>query len=327
MGGDNAPDAIVEGAVMASKDFSVDISIVGKKEKIQDVLKKLNYEDKRIEIIDAPLVIENSDSPVSALKNKKDSSLVVALNRLKNKEGDAFVSAGSTGAFLAGALFIVKRIDGVDRPALAPMIPGEKGRTMIIDIGANVDCKPMHLVNFAKMGRAYFESVLSCKNPSIGLINIGAEEEKGNQLTKETFALLNDLKGDNFNFVGNVEPRDVSKGYVNILVCDGFVGNAILKTIEGVSSSIFSLLKEEINSSFLGKMGGLLLKSTFKKFKKRFDYNEEGGALILGVNEVCVKAHGSSNSIAVKNAIKLAKLSVDSGIIDKLKNEINTINK
>jgi len=245
---------------------------------------------------------------------------------LKDKKGDGFVSAGNSGAFLSGAIFIVKRITGLDRPALAPIFPGEEGPCMVLDVGANVDCKPIHLVNFAKMGKIYFESILDVKNPSIALINNGIEEGKGNQLTKETFALLNELKGEGFNFVGNIEPRDIIQGRVNVLVCDGFVGNAILKSTEGIASSIFNSLKKEINSSFKSKVGGLLLKSIFSKFKKRFDSKEQGGAIILGINGVCVKAHGNSDAVAIKNAIKLAACSVESKIIERLNNEISLNN-
>jgi len=262
---------------------------------------------------------------VAAIKAKKDSSMVVGLNMLKDNKADAFVSAGSTGAFLSGAIFIVKRIEGLDRPAIAPIFKGDKGPSMVIDIGANVDCKPIHLVNFAKMGKVYFESILNVKRPSIGLINNGVEEGKGNSLTKETYTILNNLKGENFNFIGNVEPRDVIKGEVNVLVCDGFVGNAILKSTEGVASSIFKSLKEEINASLKNKLGGLLLKSSLQKFKKRFNADEYGGALILGVNGICIKAHGNSNAEAIKNAIKLAHISVERKILEKLKSEIKTI--
>lgn len=283
----------------------------------------MDYDKNKIEIVNADEVIENSESPVAAIKNKKNSSLVVGLNMLKDNKGDAFVSAGSTGAFLSGAIFIVKRISGLDRPALAPIFPGDEGPCMVLDIGANVDCKPIHLVNFAKMGKVYFESILNVKNPSIALINNGTEEGKGNQLTKETFTLLNEIKGEDFNFVGNIEPRDIIKGKVNVLVCDGFVGNAILKSIEGIASSIFGSLKKEINASFRSKIGGFLLKPAFGTFKKRFDSKEQGGALILGVNGVCIKAHGNSDEIAIKNAIKLAANSVESKIIEKLNNEIS----
>ncbi len=301
--------------------------MVGREKEILEILKGLTYDKNKIEVINANEVIENSDSPVAAIKAKKDSSLVVGLNMLKDKKADAFVSAGSTGAFLSGAIFIVKRISGLERPALAPIFPGEEGPCMVLDIGANVDCKPINLVNFAKMGKVYFQSILNVKNPSIGLINNGTEEGKGNQLTKETFKLLNELKGEDFNFVGNIEPRDIIKGRVNVLVCDGFVGNAILKSTEGIASSIFGSLKEEINKSFKNKIGGLLLKSSFSKFKKRFDSNEQGGALILGIDGICIKAHGNSNSKAIKNAIKLAIQSVESKIIEKLDNEIRLKDK
>lgn len=317
MGGDNSPKAIVEGCVLAQKEYDIDIIITGKEELIKKELEKYEYNSEKITVVDAREVISTNETPVKALKTKKDSSLVKALELVKNKDADAIVSAGSTGAFLAGCTLIVKRIKGVSRPALAPVLPGKTGPFMIVDVGANADCKPHYLAQFAKMGKVYFENVLNVNNPTVGLINIGSEEEKGNELTKEAHQLL---KKENINFIGNVEPREIPKGEVNVLVCDGFVGNTAIKMYEGVAETILSELKTEIMSSTITKIGGLLLKPVFKKFKKHYDYKEYGGAAFLGVNGICIKAHGSSDGRAIKNAIKLAKNYYDANILDKFKN-------
>lgn len=323
MGGDFAPDAVVQGCVDAVKAFNIDIIITGPEELISQKLKNYEYPKEKIHIVNATEVISPNEEPVRALKRKKDSSLVKALNLVKAGEADAILSAGSTGALMAGATLIIGRIRGIKRVALAPIMPGRKSPFMVTDAGANVDCKPIYLVQFALMGKIYFESILNIANPSIGLVNIGAEEEKGNDLTKETYKLL---KQTDFNFVGNVEPRDVPTGDVNVVVCDGFVGNTILKTYEGVASNIFSMLKEEILSSFTTKIGGLLLKPVFNGFKKKFDYTEYGGSAFLGANGIVIKAHGSSNAKAFKNAIKQAVNFYDNKIVDKIKGELEKLN-
>lgn len=319
MGGDHSPDAVIEGCVDAVNELDVDIVMTGNEDYIKSKLTGFTYPTQRIKIVNSTEIITNNESPVMAIRRKKDSSLSKAMQLVKNNEAHALVSAGSTGAFLAGSIFIVGRIKGIDRPALAPIMPGKNAPFMIIDCGANVDCKPNNLLQFALMGKVYSENILNVKNPSIGLINIGAEEEKGNELTKAAYELL---KKSTFNFVGNVEPRDVSNGDVNVLVCDGFVGNTVLKMYEGVALNIFSILKKEIMSSVTSKIGGLLLKPIFSNFKKQFDYTEYGGAAFLGVNGICIKAHGSSNSKAFKNAIRQAKLFYDNRVIDKIKNEL-----
>lgn len=316
MGGDYSPKAVVEGCVLAQKEYDLEIVITGPEEQIIKELNKYSYNKEKISIVDAKEVIGVNESPVKALKSKKDSSMVKALQMVRDEEVDAIISAGSTGAFLAGCTLIVKRIKGIDRPALAPIMPGKKGAFMIVDVGANADCKPHYLVQFAQMGKVYFENILGINNPSIGLINIGAEEEKGNELTKEAHKLL---KEQSFNFVGNVEPRDIPKGEVNVLVCDGFVGNTVLKMYEGVAATIFDELKEKIMSSTRTKIGGLLLKPIFKAFKKQYDYKEYGGAAFLGVNGICIKAHGSSDARAFKNAIRQAKIFHENKVIEKMK--------
>lgn len=322
MGGDNSPSAVVEGCVQAVKEFGVDILLTGPAEVIKSELDKHEYDKSKIHIIDAREVIDPNEHPVSAIRKKKDSSLSIALNLVKNKEADAVISAGSTGAFMAGALFIVGRIKGIDRPALAPIMPGKNKSFMIIDCGANAECKPVNLFQFAMMGKVYMENIMKIVDPTIGLINIGSEEEKGNELTKAAYKIL---KRSNMNFVGNVEPREISNGDVDVLVCDGFVGNTVLKMFEGVASNIFEILKTEIMSSFKTKIGGILLKSVFKNFKKKFDYKEVGGAAFLGVDGICIKAHGSSDARAIKNAIRQAKNFYDNGVLPKIKSSIEEI--
>mgnify|MGYP001585047411 FL=1 len=322
MGGDFSPNAVVEGCIAAIKEYDINILITGREDLISEELKKYTYDTNKIKIVNATEVINTNEHPVMALKRKKDSSLVKALNLVKNGEADAVISAGSTGAFLAGCTLIVGRIKGIDRPALAPIIPGKTMPFMIIDCGANAECKPNYLLQFGLMGKIYFENILNVVNPSVGLVNIGSEEEKGNELSKATFKLL---KESNLNFVGNVEAREIPTGDVNILVCDGFTGNVILKLYEGTVATIFDLLKTSIMSSFRTKIGGLLLKPVFKKFKKDFDYKEYGGAAFLGVNGICIKAHGSSDAKAFKNAIKQATIFYENKVVDKLKLEIEKL--
>ncbi len=322
MGGDYSPHAVVKGCVEALKIYKgINIILTGPEDLIIKELSKYEYNNEQITILDAKEIITNNEHPVMAIRRKKDSSLYKALELVKNKEADAIISAGSTGAFLAGATFVIGRIKGINRPALAPIMPGKKGPFMVIDCGANAECKPLNLVQFALMGQTYFQSILKINNPTVGLINIGAEEEKGNELTKETYKLLKDAS---LNFVGNVEPREIPEGDVNILVCDGFIGNTVLKMYEGVASTIFSTLKEEIMSSFRTKLGGVLLKPVFDKFKKDFDYKEYGGAAFLGVDGICIKAHGNSDSKAFKNAISQAVNFYNNDIIEKIKGHIES---
>lgn len=318
-GGDNSPSAIVEGCVLAIKEIDVNIIITGKKEILYEELRKHDYDKSKIEIHDAEEVIDCNEEPVKAIRRKKNSSLYKALNLVKEGEAHGVISAGSTGAFMAGATLVVGRIKGIDRPALAPVMPGKNGPFMIIDCGANAECKPPYLVQFAKMGSIYMESIMNINTPSVGLINIGAEEEKGNDLTKASYKLLKEAP---VNFIGNVEPRDIPLGDTKVLVCDGFVGNTVLKMYEGVAGTIFSTLKENMLASTRGKLGALMLKPVFKKFKKDFDYKEVGGAAFLGIDGICIKAHGSSDSKAIKNAIKQAKIFHDNQVIEKIKEKI-----
>ena len=322
MGGDNAPQAVVNGVIQALNEFNdLEFYITGPEDIIKEQLKKENYTGDKITIIDAKEVISTNEHPVMAIRKKKDSSLCKALSLVKEKKCDAVLSAGSTGAFLAGCNFIVGRIKGVKRPALAPIMPGKKGPFMVADAGANVDCKPEYLVQFAHMAREYYKGVLNVENPNIGLVNIGVEEEKGNELTKNTYQLLKEEKG--LNFIGNVEPRDVTLGDTHVLVCDGFTGNTILKMYEGTASTVLKIIQDEmLSSGITAKIGALLLKPVFNSIKKKFDYKEYGGAPFLGVDGICIKAHGSSDGKAFKNAIRQSKEFYDSKVLDKIKEEL-----
>ncbi|AUM99737.1 phosphate--acyl-ACP acyltransferase [Clostridium botulinum] len=323
MGGDFAPELVVEGCIQAVKEYEgIHIIITGKKELIKNELDKREYNGNKIEILNAEEVISTNEAPVKAIRRKKDSSMVKALELVKEGKAQAVISAGSTGALMAGATFVLGRIKGINRVCLAPLLPGAKAPFMIADAGANVDCKAEYLVQFAMMGKVYFESVLGVKSPTVGLVNIGAEEEKGNELTKAAYKLLKDT---DFNFIGNIEPRDIPRGEVNIAVCDGFIGNTVLKTYEGVASNLFSMLKKEIMASTRGKIGGALLKPVFKDFKKKFDYTEYGGSPFLGAKGICIKAHGSSDAKAFKNAIRQAKICYDKNIIEEIENNLGNL--
>lgn len=322
MGGDNAPKAVVDGVIQAIMEYKdIKVYITGPKELIEEEFRKQEFISNCITIIDAKEVIEPNEHPVMAIRKKKDSSICKALKLVKDGECDAVISGGSTGAFLAGSTLIVGRIKGVERPALAPIMPGKNGSFMIIDAGANVDCKPNYLTQFAHMGKIYYQGVIGNEKPSVGLVNIGAEEEKGNELTKAAFKLLKEEQ--NLNFVGNVEPRDVSAGDVNVLVCDGFTGNTLLKMYEGVASTLLGMMKDEIlTGGIRGKLGALLLKPVFKSLKVKFDYKEYGGAPFLGVDGICIKAHGSSDAKAFKNAIRQTKAFYDNDVLAKIKEEL-----
>ncbi len=323
MGGDNAPAAVIEGIIQALEEYKdIEMYITGPEKEINEELSKYNYQKDKVNVINATEVISTNEHPVMAVRKKKDSSLVKAMSLVKDGTCDAVISGGSTGAFLAGCTFIVGRMKGVERPALAPIMPGRNGSFMIVDVGANVDCKPSYLVQFAKMGKVYYEKVFNVKNPTVGLINIGSEEEKGNELTKSTFQLLKEH--NELNFIGNVEPRDISKGDTNILVSDGFVGNTALKMYEGTASTLLKVMKDEImKSSIISKAGILLLKPVLKKIMKRFDYKEYGGAPFLGVNGICIKAHGSSDARAFKNAIRQTDIFYKNDVLNHMKNEFN----
>ena len=304
-GGDNSPSALIDGCVDAAKLYDdVEFIFTGDERIITDYMSEKGYGSSRISIIDAPEMITCGDQPTVAIKRKKNSSLVKALELVASKEADAFVSAGSTGAVLAGATLIVRRIKGVKRPALAPVMPTVKGPVLLIDCGANVDCKPNYLQQFAVMGSAYMKKVCGIDAPRVGLINNGAEAEKGNELTKSAYKLL---ENTDINFVGNCEARYTMTGDYDVLVCDGFVGNAVLKCTEGVARSVMSIMKQELMASPITKLGALISKSGFKRVKKRMDYTEYGGAPLLGINGCIIKAHGSSNAKAITSAIGQAR--------------------
>ena len=320
MGGDHAPFEIVKGAA-ASASSAVKLILVGDENAIKSELGKYSYPEGSIEVVNASQVITGEDVPTVAIKQKKDSSMVVGLNMLKEGRAGAFISAGNTGALLTGATLIVGRIRGIERPALASLLPNDnKTHTLLLDCGANVDCKPSYLVQFAEIGSVYMENVLGIKNPRVGLINIGTEEEKGNAVSKETHELL---KNSNLNFTGNVEASMISTGIADVLVCDGFVGNIVLKHTEGFAKSIMKMVKEELLSSFMSKMGALLAKGAFKNLKKRFDYREVGGAPFLGLNALVVKAHGSSDAKAISGAINQCNIFIENDIVHKIKDKIS----
>lgn len=319
MGGDNAPESAVVGAIQAVKEYGVEVYLVGIKEEIHKHMAEEDKSNEKIIIIDASEIIRNDDTPVTAIKKKKDSSMVVGLKQVKEGNCDAFLSAGSTGAFLAGSLLKVGRIKGIDRPALSPLIPTTKGLCMIIDAGANLDSKPKNLQQFAIMGSIYMEKVMGINNPRVGLLNVGTEEGKGNDLTKQSYELLSLL---NINFIGNIEARDVAEGVCDVCVCDGFAGNVLLKTTEGVAQAIFDILKGVLMKNALTKIAALMLKDGLRTFKKKFDYKEVGGAPFMGIDGIMIKAHGSSDARAIKNAVRQAKLLYDNKCLDIIRQEI-----
>lgn len=303
MGGDNAPAEPVKGAVEAVRGRKdIQVILTGDQETIKKELSKYpDYPKEQIRIVHTTEVIETAEPPVAAVRTKKDSSIVVGLNMVKNQEADAFVSSGSTGAVLVGGQVIVGRQKGVERPPLAPLIPTKKGVSLLIDCGANVDARPSHLVQFAKMGSIYMEHVLGIKNPRVAIVNNGAEEEKGNALVKETFPLLKAATG--INFIGSIEARDIPAGYADVVVCEAFVGNVILKLYEGVGSVLISKVKEGMMSTLRSKIGALLVKPALKETLKTFDATEHGGAPLLGLKGLVVKTHGSAVAVEIRNAI------------------------
>jgi phosphate acyltransferase len=294
MGGDNAPSEIVKGAILSLDNTNIHIILVGKDDLIHEALKDYKYDTSRVSVINATEVISSGESPSVAIKTKKDSSLVVALKLVKEKRAHAFVSAGNTGAILTGATIIIERLKGIERPVVAVPLINENGFTLILDAGANVDCRPSFLLQFAKIGSVYVKNMFGVAEPKIGLLNIGTEPLKGNSLSKDVFKLLSE---SSLNFIGNIEARDISTGTVDVLVCDGFVGNIVVKQYEGLSESIFKMLTNELMSSTVTHMDKL------DDLKKKFDYSEIGGAPFLGLKSLVIKAHGNSDFVAIKNAI------------------------
>lgn len=321
MGGDNAPHEIVKGAVEAvnlRKDLK--IILLGIEDLVQKELDQYSYNKEQVTVIHTSEVIKSAESPVIAIKSKKDSSLVVGMKLVKDGVADGIVSAGNSGAILVGGQVLVGRIKGILRPALAPVIPTKDGITLLIDCGANVDARSEHLVQFAKMGSIYMESIMGVKSPKVGIVNIGAEEEKGNALVKETFPLLKECEG--INFVGSVEARDIPHGVVDVVVCEAFTGNCILKTYEGVGTVLIDKIKGCLLTDLRTKLGALLIKPALKKTLAGFDMNEYGGAPLLGLKGLVVKTHGSSKAQEVTNSILQCITFKELDVNEKIKEHI-----
>lgn len=321
MGGDYAPEQTVKGAVEAvNSSDEIRVILVGKQDMIAKELEKYKYAKEDIEVVHASEIIDMGDVPTVAIKDKKDSSLVVAMRLVREGKADALVSAGSTGAVLVGGQLVVGRLKGIKRPPLAPFIPTTKGFSLLIDCGANVDARPEHLVQFAQMGSIYYENVMGKKNPTVALLNIGTEEEKGNQLVKDTKPLMKECK--NINYIGSVEARELVSGAADVIVCEAFVGNVVLKFFEGLALTLFGSLKEGLMSSTRTKLGALLVKPALKGLKNQFDTSSQGGAPLLGLKGLVVKAHGNSSSkeieIALKQCISFKKQKINEKIKESI---------
>ncbi len=318
MGGDHAPQALVEGALQALKRFDdIELLLIGQQEKIKKYVKRSLT---KIEIIHASEIIEAHEEPVRAVRRKRDASIVKAVQLVKEKKADACISAGNTGAYMTAGLFVIGRLPGIERPALVSMLPTVDGTPVLaLDVGANVDAKPSHLVQYARMGNLYAQKILGISKPSIGLLNVGTEDTKGNELMRQTFSLL---KQSDLYFLGNVEAREIPFGVADIIVCDGFSGNVVLKSTEGTAQAVFSLLKKELNRSLPSRLAALTLKSGLRRMKSLLDYTEYGGAPLLGLNGICIKAHGSSNAKAIENAVRQARNFVRFDLIQLIKREV-----
>ncbi len=308
MGGDNAPQAVIDGVLAALKEIKEEIVLVGDKEKINPLLKKTPF---KIPIYQASEVVGMDESPSFAIRKKKDSSIVKAIDLLKNGEVDAVVTAGNTGACVAAATVYLKLIPGIDRAALACPLPTSKGVSLLLDVGATVDASAENLFQFAIMGSIYAKKIMEKENPRIGLINIGEESSKGNQTVKKTYELLKD---SDLNFIGNIEGRDIFSGEVDVIICDGFVGNILIKSIEGFTETLEVLLKKEIDKKIFPKLGAFFIKDAYKTFKNKLDYASYGGVPLLGTGGYCIKAHGSSSPNAIKNSILVAEKEVKTGV-------------
>lgn len=323
MGGDFAPQAPVAGAIEALRRFpDMEIELAGDLSQVEPLLTDCDDVRSRITLVDAPEVITNHESPVMGVRQKKQSATVIGMLKLRDKEVDGFVSAGSTGAVLAGGMFRLGRIPGVERPALAPLMPNGKGHFLLIDCGANVDCKPEYLQVFGIMGDAYMKGVMGMKEPRVGLINIGAEAEKGNALVKATYPLMEKAP---YHFVGNVEARDITADVADVLVADGFTGNVVLKFMEGVAGTLLGIIKQEIMNDTRSKLGGLMAKPAFRRVKKLMDYQEVGGAPLLGVQGAVVKAHGSSSAHAFACAIAQLVKMIEGNVVSIIEQGVSQL--
>lgn len=314
-GGDNAPLEIIKGAAAAVKEYGVEVILTGDEQKIKDCADENGIDLNGIEIVHTEEVFDMHDQPTEIVKSKKNTSLGVAMQLVADDKADAVVSAGSTGAVIVGATFIIKRIKGIKRPALGSIIPGKKRNFMLMDVGANAECRPEMLQQFAIMSSAYLEGVLGIEKPEVGLLNIGTEDTKGDTLRLETYELL---KNSPINFVGNVEARDIPAGVCDAVITDGFTGNVALKLYEGVASNLMKLIKEMFMSTLKTKIAALLSKKKMYGLKSMFDYSKIGGAPVLGVKKPVIKAHGSSNAEAIKNAINQARVFASMGIVEKI---------
>ena len=322
MGGDYAPEQVVKGAVEAIQSHSaIQVILVGKEEQVKAELKKYEYDKERLRFVPAEDVLTNDEAPVMAIRRKKNSSIVVAMNLVKSGEADAFVSAGSTGAVLVGAQLIIGRLPGVERPPLAPLLPTTKGVSLLVDCGANVDARPSHLVQFARMGSIYMENVMGIANPRVAIVNIGVEEEKGNQLVKETYPLLKNC--NDINFIGSIEAREIPHGAADVIVCEAFVGNVILKLYEGVAGALLGEVKKGMMSSLRSKIGAFLVKPALKQTLKTMDSSQYGGAPMLGLKGLVVKSHGNSTSTEIKNSILQCIAFTEQNINEKIKENIS----
>lgn len=323
MGGDFAPQAPVAGAIEALRRFpDMEIELAGDLSQVEPLLTDCDDVRSRITLVDAPEVITNHESPVMGVRQKKQSATVIGMLKLRDKTVDGFVSAGSTGAVLAGGMFRLGRIPGVERPALAPLMPNGKGHFLLIDCGANVDCKPEYLQVFGIMGDAYMKGVMGMKEPRVGLINIGAEAEKGNALVKATYPLMEKAP---YHFVGNVEARDITADVADVLVADGFTGNVVLKFMEGMAGTLLGIIKQEIMNDTRSKLGGLMAKPAFRRVKKLMDYQEVGGAPLLGVQGAVVKAHGSSSGHAFACAITQLVKMIEGNVVSIIEQGVSTL--
>lgn len=320
MGGDYAPDEIVKGALVAAREYPIHILLVGKQEILHE---KLGADaPANIEIVDAREVVEMEDGALTPIRKKRNSSIRVCANLVKEGRADAMVSAGHTGASMSSAYMVLGTIEGVSRPALAAIVPNVKGHTVLLDVGANVDTKPQQLREFAVMGHFYAQMIFGKPEPRVGVLSIGEEEGKGNELTRETFRVL---KETGLNFIGNAEGRDIYNGNADVVVCDGFVGNAVLKASESLAEMVTRTLKQELSKNLKRKAGALLAKSAFVSLKKRMDYSEYGGAPLLGVRGGCIVCHGRSNAKAIKNAIRVAREFAVNHMDEKIQSKVRDL--